>query len=61
LADGRYGALVPVGDDGALAKVMAETLENPLPPETLKAGVQAFEIGFSARRYLQVLFDEKVP
>ncbi len=61
LADGRYGALVPVGDDGALAKVMAETLDNPLPPETLKAGVQAFEIGFSARRYLQVLFDEKAP
>lgn len=61
LADGRYGALVPVGDDAALAKAMAATLENPLPAETLKSGVREFEIGFSARQYLKVLFDEKTP
>ncbi|MEY4683679.1 MAG: hypothetical protein RLZ25_138 [Pseudomonadota bacterium] len=59
LADGRYGALVPVGDDASLAKAMAVTLENPLPAETLKAGVREFEIGFSARRYLDVLFAEE--
>lgn len=61
LADGRYGALVPVGDDMTLAKAMAATLENPLPSEILKAGVREFEIGFSARRYLDVLFEEKAP
>lgn len=59
LADGRYGDLVPVGDDLALAEAMKSTLENPLPPETLKEGVRDFEIGVSARRYLDVLFEER--
>ena len=29
LADGRFGALVPVGDDAALAEAMAATLRSP--------------------------------
>lgn len=59
LADGRYGALVPVGDDVALAKAMVATLDHPLPAETLKEAVREFEIGFSARRYLDILFEER--
>lgn len=61
LANGRYGPLVPVGDAAALAQAMAETLQNPLPAETLKTGVREFEIGFSARRYLDTLFEESTP
>jgi len=57
LAEGRYGALVPVGDDAALAEAMESTLEHPLPPDLLKEAVREFEIGFSARRYLEVLFE----
>lgn len=58
LADGRYGSLVPVGDDASLAMAMASTLAHPLPAETLKEAVREFEMGFSARRYLDVLFEE---
>ncbi|HAZ41706.1 MAG TPA: glycosyl transferase [Methylococcaceae bacterium] len=61
LADGRYGSLVPVGDDAALAMAMASTLADPLPAETLKEAVREFEMGFSARRYLDVLFEESTP
>jgi glycosyltransferase involved in cell wall biosynthesis len=35
LADGRYGRLVPVGDDEALADAMEEELVSPRPPELL--------------------------
>ena len=55
LEGGRFGPLVPVGDDAALAKAMAETLGHPLPAETLRAAVSAYEQGRSARRYLEVL------
>ena len=57
LQGGRYGALVPVGDVEALAKAMAQTLDHPKPPERLQEAVRAFEIGYSARRYLEVLFE----
>lgn len=57
LAGGKYGPLVPVGDWVALAKAMKDTLEHPLPPEVLKAAVAEFEIGYSAKRYIEVLFE----
>jgi len=55
LDGGRYGPLVPVGDADALAVAMRETLDHPLPPETLRAAVRDYEAGTSARHYLQVL------
>jgi len=58
LMDGKYGPLVPVGDDEALAKAMLMTLSNPLPPEFLQQAVAEFAIEYSARRYLDVLFAE---
>jgi glycosyltransferase involved in cell wall biosynthesis len=55
LADGRYGPLVPVGDDAAMAQAMLDTLARPLPADALKAAVAGFGMAFSTRRYLQVL------
>ncbi len=57
LADGRYGALAPVGDDEALAKAMLETLDQPLPASFLRQAVADFTIENSARHYLEALFD----
>jgi glycosyltransferase involved in cell wall biosynthesis len=58
LEDGRYGPLVPVGDDEALAKAMIDTLDNPLPQQILQQAVTDFTIESSTRRYLDVLFSE---
>lgn len=55
LAGGKFGALVPVGDDAALAQAMRETLENPLPPEVLRGAVADFTVERSTQRYLEAL------
>lgn len=56
LEEGKYGPLVPVGDDEALANAMIDTLDNPLPPRMLQQAVADFTIEKSAQRYLDVLF-----
>ena len=35
LEDGRRGRLVPIGDAAAMADAIGETIDNPMPPETL--------------------------
>ena len=55
LDGGRYGALVPVGDDLALSKAMLKTLDEPLPPAFLREAVTDFTIEASARHYLHAL------
>ncbi|MFM1892265.1 MAG: hypothetical protein RLZ44_1342, partial [Pseudomonadota bacterium] len=52
LQGGRYGPLVPVGDVAALTRAMAETLDQPLPAETLKQATSEYTMEKSARRYL---------
>ncbi|MEJ2576386.1 MAG: glycosyltransferase [Gammaproteobacteria bacterium] len=52
LQGGRFGPLVPVGDAEALARAMVETLENPLPAETLREATSEYTMEKSARRYL---------
>lgn len=59
LADGRYGALVPVGDHAALAVAMAATLAAPLPPGTLRAAVADYTQDAAAAAYLRVLFPDR--
>lgn len=44
LQDGRYGALVPVGDAPALADAMARTLANPPSPTTLQSRAADFSV-----------------
>lgn len=51
LADGRYGALVPVGDSEALAEAILATLEHPPTPEHQRAGAGRFETDRIARQY----------
>lgn len=55
LHDGRYGPLVPVGDDAALAQAILATLENPLPPETLREAARPYAIEAATDAYLTVL------
>ncbi len=55
LQHGRYGALVPVDDDQALAEAILQTLQNPLPADTLKSAVSEYRSDLSAIRYLQII------
>lgn len=58
LDNGRYGTLVPVGDAEALAEAILHTLDDPLPPEILKARAEVFSIDAMADAYLRVLSGE---
>ena len=55
LAGGRWGSLVPVGDDAALAAAMAATLDAPQPPDVLRAAVAAYTRDAAAAAYLSIL------
>jgi glycosyltransferase involved in cell wall biosynthesis len=55
LADGKYGPLVPVGDDAAMARAMLDTLNHPLPANVLQEAVVEFSLAYSTQRYLAVL------
>lgn len=64
LQDGRYGALVPVGDDEALAIAISETLEKPLPADVLRQAAEPYTTANSARSYLRAFglaLDERSP
>jgi glycosyltransferase involved in cell wall biosynthesis len=55
LANGKYGALVPVGDPESMAKAMLDTLSNPLSANALQEAVAPFTLERSTQRYLEVL------
>ena len=55
LATGRYGRLVPVGDDAALADAMAATLDMKTDREALRARAREFDVERAVTRYLDVL------
>ncbi|MDX2231921.1 MAG: glycosyltransferase [Leptolyngbyaceae cyanobacterium bins.349] len=55
LADGQYGALVPVGDDQAFATAIAHTLAQPRHSHRLQARAEAFSLDVVTDQYLQVL------
>lgn len=55
LADGRYGPLVPVGDDAALAVALGELLDHPLPKATLQEAARPYTVEASASAYLAAL------
>ncbi len=61
LDHGRYGALVPVGDAGALAEAMAATLDRPNRDWTaLQTVTHPYHAILSARRHLAALgFEEE--
>jgi glycosyltransferase involved in cell wall biosynthesis len=55
LEEGRFGPLVPVGDDEALAAAITSVLGQPRTASELKAAVADYSVEVSARHYLRVL------
>jgi glycosyltransferase involved in cell wall biosynthesis len=55
LDGGRYGYLVPVNDETALAAAMERALERPLDPEMLKARAEAISSQSTSDRYLELM------
>ncbi len=55
LANGRYGPLVPVGDDAALARAILSVLEVPPDRDFLRARASLFSVERAAEQYLEVL------
>ncbi|MFB9949582.1 glycosyltransferase [Rhizobium puerariae] len=51
LADGRFGALVPVGDATALSEAMSASLAPPLPSAELRARAGDFGISLIGDQY----------
>jgi len=55
LAGGRYGRLVPVGDDAALADAIIEALDATFDSDVLRTRARAFDVDRAVERYLDVL------
>ncbi|WP_295427489.1 glycosyltransferase [uncultured Thiodictyon sp.] len=55
LADGRYGPLVPVDDDDALAAALTATLDHPLPAARLREAARPYGIEASTDAYLNAM------
>ena len=53
---GRYGPLVPVGDDEQMARATLSLLASPPDPERLLARAREFSVDVATNRYLRVLF-----
>lgn len=60
LCDGQFGRLVPVGDVGALATAMAESLLATHDIAALKARAQDFSIDKATDQYEALLFPQTV-
>lgn len=57
LDNGRFGIIVPVGDDAALAAAMAQVAGLPFDPVAARAQAQRFTVQAAAERYLAVMRD----
>jgi glycosyltransferase involved in cell wall biosynthesis len=55
LSDGKYGMLVPVRDEHALAGAISDTLDNPPDGALLRARGEGFSIENAVERYRKVL------
>jgi glycosyltransferase involved in cell wall biosynthesis len=49
---GKYGHLVPVGDENKLSEAILATLDNPLDPHVLQQRSQDFTAETIAQEYL---------
>ncbi|MGF1641749.1 MAG: glycosyltransferase [Rhodospirillales bacterium] len=59
LGHGRYGRLVPVGDDRALAEAVLATLGHPPTRAALRRRAARFTAHACADRYLELLFADQ--
>ncbi len=55
LQDGRYGPLVPVGDDPALGQAILNTLQDPLPPDLLREAALPYRIAAATQAFIRIL------
>lgn len=55
LEEGKYGALVPVGDPVALAQAIHDTLEAPFDPNPARASLARFDPQKIAHQYLELM------
>lgn len=55
LQEGKYGPLVPMDDNKAMAGAIMEVLDNPLPREVLQSAAEKFTVENSAMEYMQAL------
>lgn len=55
LDGGKYGRLVPVGDDAALANAISATLDAPPSREPLRGRARDFSVDLAVDRYQRVL------
>lgn len=55
LAGGKYGKLVPVGDEEALAQAMAASLDEQHNPETVIKRAEEFSVEKSVQEYLSLI------
>lgn len=58
LENGRFGTLVPVGDDAAMAEAIMATLDNPPDPDALRARADFFSVDRAVESYLKVLLGQ---
>jgi glycosyltransferase involved in cell wall biosynthesis len=56
LDHGRFGPLVPVGDDRAMAAAIAATLERPMAASMLQARAQMFSVDRAVEGYIDLMF-----
>jgi glycosyltransferase involved in cell wall biosynthesis len=56
LEDGRYGELVPVGDDEAMAAAIERVIRDPPAPERQRARGADFTVTRAVDRYLELCF-----
>jgi glycosyltransferase involved in cell wall biosynthesis len=56
LEDGRYGELVPVGDDEAMAAAIERVLRDPPDPERQRERGDDFTVARAVDRYLELCF-----
>lgn len=59
LDNGRYGRLVPVGEEGALATAMRESLTTVPDRAVLKMRARDYDVESIADRYMNVLLPDK--
>ena len=55
LAQGKYGALVRIGDAAAMADAILAELDNPTPKEMLLQRAEDFSVASGVRNYLTLL------
>ena len=58
LRGGELGMLVPVGDADALARGIADRLDNPVPAEAIRQRAAAYSVDAATDAYLRVLLPQ---